>query len=208
MADMAAPELARVEVEGLTRASFVLRGALATGAVFGAGAVGPFVARSFAATPPGDIEVLQFALGLENLEAGFYKAALKQAKLSPRVKEIATEFGAHEAEHAKALSELITALGSKPNAPAKTKFPSLSDEKAFLETAVTLEEVGISAYNGAAPALVTPDLIEAAGGIVAIEARHAGALRMLAGQDPAPAAFDEALTPQKVTERVKSFLAS
>jgi Ferritin-like domain len=71
---------------------------------------------------------------------------------------------------------------------------------------VKLEETGISAYNGAAPAITSTDLLQAAGGIVQVEARHAGALRMLAGQDPAPFAFDQALPPEQVTQRVKPFL--
>ena len=72
--------------------------------------------------------------------------------------------------------------------------------------AVTLEEVGISAYNGAATAIKSPDLLSAAGAVVQVEARHAGALRELAGMDPAPVAFDKTLSPQQVVAAVKPFL--
>ena len=41
--DLSNPELAEVEVHGMNRASFILKGALATGAVYGASAVAPFV---------------------------------------------------------------------------------------------------------------------------------------------------------------------
>ena len=197
--------LAGIEVEGFTRASLILRGALAAGAAYGTGAVGPFVARAFAQVPTGDIEILQFALGLENLQAGFYKAALAQAGLTGRIKDLATEFGTHEAAHADTIKKLIESLGGKPNPPAKAKF-DVKDQKSFLRTAIALEETGVSAYNGAAPAIQTPDLLAAAGGIVQTEARHAGALRMLAGQDPAPAAFDKALAPDAVLQQVKPFL--
>jgi rubrerythrin len=204
---MSAPELRAVEIEGVTRGAFILRGALAAGAVYGAGAVGPFVSRAFGVTPPGDVEVLGFALALENLEVAFYKAALApEVGLTGRVKTLATEFGAHEAEHAKVLGELIEQLGGKPPAAAKTKF-SVKDEAGFLKLAVTLEEVGVSAYNGAVPSLQTPDLIAAAGSIAQVEARHAGALRMLSGQDPAPVAFDKPLTAAEATARVKPYLA-
>ena len=196
-----------IELEGgFTRSSFILRGALAAGAVYGAGAVAPFVSRSFAAVGTTDIEILQFALGLERLETAFYAAANKQAGLSGRVKEISQEFFNHESKHTETIEDLITALGAKPNPAAKAQFKGLSDEKSFLEMAVTLEETGISAYNGAAPAIESTDLIEAAGGIVQVEARHAGALRMLAGQDPAPRAFDEALPPEQITQRVRPYL--
>ena len=45
---LVSPELGAVEVHGLTRASFILRGALAAGAVYGAGAVAPFVSDALA----------------------------------------------------------------------------------------------------------------------------------------------------------------
>jgi rubrerythrin len=196
----------RIEIHGFTRASFMLRGALAVGAVYGTGAVGPYVARAFAQVSTSDLTIVNFALGLENLEAAFYKAALAPAVgLKGQVKAIATEFGAHEAAHAKALSDLVQQLGGKPPAPAQAKFP-VKDQASFLRLAITLEETGISAYNGAATAITSPDLLEAAGGIAQTEARHAGALRMLANQDPAPQAFDKPLSAQKVTQRVQPFL--
>jgi rubrerythrin len=203
---MSAPELRGVEVEGVTRSAFILRGALAAGAMYGAGAVGPFVSRAFGATPPGDVQVLGFALALENVESAFYKAALAPAVgLTGKVKSLATEFGAHEAEHVKVLEGLIQQLGAKPAAAAKAKFP-LKDQASFLRLAVTLEEVGVSAYNGVAPALQTPDLIAAAGSIVQVEGRHAGALRMVAGLDPAPQAFDKPLTAAQVGARLKPYV--
>ena len=193
-----------VEIRGVTRSTFILRGAVAVGAAYGAAAVTPFVSNAFAATATEDVEVLQFALGLERLEAGFYKAALAQAGLTGRIQEIATEFGKHEAEHADALTKLITALGGKPDPAAAVKF-KVGDEDAFLKQAVALEEIGISAYNGAAPAIQSADVLEAAGGIVNVEARHASALRMLADEDPAPVAFDKALSPDEVAAKVKQF---
>jgi rubrerythrin len=202
---MAAPELNGIEVGGVTRGAFILRGALAAGAVYGAGAVGPFVARAFGAVSTTDVQILGFALALENLEAAFYKAALARAGLTGKVKALATEFGAHEAEHVSAIDGLITALGGKSAAAAQGKFP-LKNQAAFLQTAVTLEEIGISAYNGAVPSIQSPDLIAAAGSIVQVEARHAGALRMVAGLDPAPLAFDKPITPQATAARVRPFV--
>lgn len=203
---MSGPELLAVEVGGVTRGAFILRGALAAGTIYGAGAVGPYVSRAFAAAPPSDLQVLGFALALENLEDAFYKAALApEIGLTGKVKSLATEFGAHEAEHVKVLEGLIQQLGAKPAAAAKAKFP-LKDQASVLRVAVSLEEVGVSAYNGAAPALQTPDLIAAAGSIVQVEGRHAGALRMVAGLDPAPEAFDKPLTAAQVAARVKPYV--
>ncbi|MFZ0040746.1 MAG: hypothetical protein WAK93_05525, partial [Solirubrobacteraceae bacterium] len=63
--DLASPELEAVEVHGISRASFILRGTLAAGAVYGAGAVAPFVTNAFAASS--DLDILNFALTLEYL---------------------------------------------------------------------------------------------------------------------------------------------
>jgi rubrerythrin len=202
---MRVPELSRVEVEGMTRSAFILRGALAAGAAYGVGAVGPFVADAFGATAVKDVKVLEFALSLEQLEAAFYKAALANAGLSGNVKKLATLFGAHEAEHVQVLNGLLTQLGAKPPAPVQAKF-GLTDQASFLKLAVALEDTGVGAYNGAAPAIQTPDLVAALGSVVQVEARHSAALRTLAGQDPAPQAFEKPLAAADVTARVQPFV--
>jgi rubrerythrin len=203
--DLHSPELQAIEVEGVTRSSFLLRGALAAGAMYGAGAVGPWVTRALAQSSGGDIAVLNFALGLEQLEAAFLKFALQNAKLTGPVKQLATLFADQEAQHVATIKEAVTMLGGKAAPAPKAKF-TVSDEKSFLAVGIKLEEAGVGAYNGAAPRLRSPDLITAAGGIVQVEARHAAALRMHAGQDPAPAAFDTPLSPAKVQAAVKSAL--
>jgi rubrerythrin len=202
---MSMPELHRVEVEGTTRAQFILRGALATGAVYGMGAIAPYVSGALAATAADDVQTLSFALALEQLETAFYKAALQRAGLTGDIQKLATAFGAQEAQHAQALSDLITQLGSKP-APAPTAKFGLTDQASFLKLAVTLEDTGVGAYNGAAPAIKTPDILSALGGIVQTEARHSAALRMLAGQDPAPQAFDKGLAPAQVSSVVQPYV--
>jgi rubrerythrin len=198
-------DLGDIRVEGHTRASFILRGSLAVGAAYGAGAVAPFVSNAFAAVPQSDLAVVEFALGLEQLETAFYTAALARAGLGGQLKTLATEFGAHEAEHAKALGDLITALGGKPAAPPKTKF-GLTNKASFLKLAVALEDTGVGAYNGAAPAVKTPDLLATLGEIAQTEARHSGALRMAAGLDPAPQAFEKPLAAPQVAQVVQPFI--
>jgi rubrerythrin len=186
-----------VELHGMTRSAFILRGALGAAGLYGAGAVGPFVSRALAQGNTADIEAVNFALALENLEAAFYASALKTAKLSGEVKTLATEFGKHETVHAETLKQLVEQLGGKPEAAAGAKF-NLRSQADFLKTAVTLEDIGVSAYNGVIPQFTTPDIVQAAGTIVQTEARHAAALRFQAGEDPAPDAFDPVLTPTQV----------
>jgi hypothetical protein len=63
------PELEGVEIHGMTRSSFILKGALATGAVYGVSAITPFVGSALAASS--DVDILNFALTLEYLETDF-----------------------------------------------------------------------------------------------------------------------------------------
>jgi rubrerythrin len=188
----------------MTRSAFILRGALATGAAYGLGSVAPFVADALGQGAAGDQQVLAFALSLEQLESAFYKAAITGAGLSGQAAALAKSFGTHEDEHVKALTQLIQQLGGKPAAAPKARF-GLSDQASFLKLAVTLEDTGVAAYNGAAPLLKTPDLLSALGSIVNVEARHSAALRSLAGQDPAPSAFDKGKSPTQVSASVKQF---
>jgi hypothetical protein len=87
-------------------------------------------------------------------------------------------------------------------------FGDLSSEKAFFELAVTFEDVGVSAYNGAAPAIKSKEVLAAAGSIVQVEARHAAAVRLLAGQEPAPDPFDQTLSTDQVLKAVQPFVKS
>lgn len=203
--DNAAPELGAIEVSGLTRSSFLVRGALATGGLYGAGAVGGFVTRAFAQGGGGDVDILNFALTLEYLEAAFYEDGLKRAKLSGEAKKQARTFGDHEAEHVDALTATIKELGGKPVKAPKVEFP-FTDQKSFLKLAQVFEDTGVSAYNGAAPMVQSKEVLAAAGSIVQVEARHAGAIRLLRGEDPSPDAFDKTMTTDEVLKAVKPFI--
>jgi hypothetical protein len=196
--DLANPELAGFEVHGLTRASFILRGALAAGAVYGTSAVAPFVSQALAVTGSGDAEILNFALTLEYLEADFYKVKGKEVGLSGQAKRYAEQFGQEEEEHVLAITAAIKKLGGSPVKKPKFVFPA-ANEKSFLALASVLENTGVGAYNGAAPSLKSKDVLAAAGSIVQIEARHAAAINLLIEKSPTPnEGFDKPLTKAEV----------
>jgi hypothetical protein len=190
------PELASVEVHGLTRSSFILKGALAAGAAYGASAVAPFVGSALAASP--DVDILNFALTLEYLETDFYQQKGRTVGLSGQAKSLARSFGDEEAEHVAALTKAITASGGKPVTKPMFVFPG-KDQKSFLKLAYVLENTGVGAYNGAAPSLQSKALLAAAGSIVQIEARHAASIALLTGMSITPnGAFDKPLTKKQV----------
>jgi hypothetical protein len=192
------PALAGLEVHGMTRSSFILRGALAAGAFYGASAVTPFVSQAFAQTGGGDLEILNFALTLEYLETDFYTVKGKSLALGGQAKVYAREFGAEEADHVSALTAVIKQLGGKPAAKPTFVFPA-SSEASFLALASVLENTGVGAYNGAAPSLQSKQVLAAAGSIVQVEARHAAAIDLLLGKSPTPSeGFDAPLTKAQV----------
>ena len=207
---LAAPELAAIDVQGVNRQSFILRGAVAAGSVYGLAAVGPFVREAIAQDGSGDVEILNFALTLEYLEAAFYTQGLKQVSgLSGDAKSLATEIRDNENEHVAALMKTIKDLGGTPvKAPGVDFGDAFANEKAFLKLAQTFEDTGVSAYNGAAPMIESTDVLAAAGSIVQIEARHAAAIRLLNGQPITDGSFDKSLEMQAVLDAVKPFVKS
>jgi len=206
----AAPELAAVEVEEINRSTLLMKGLLAAGAVYGAASVGPLVSRAFAQGSSGDIDILNFALTLEYLEAAFYDEATKQVKgLDSTQSDLVELIGAEEQEHVDALSTTISDLGGTPVKAPKVDFgDAFSSPETFLELGVTFEDTGVSAYNGAAPMIEAKDLLATAGGIAQVEARHAAAIRLQQGESPVVAAFDETLTEDEVLKAVMPFIKS
>jgi hypothetical protein len=193
------PELASVEVHGISRASFILRGAMAAGAVYGLGAVTPFVSQALAAEAGGgDAEILNFALTLEYLESDFYNVKGKEISLTGEAKSYAKQFGEEEAEHVMALEAAVKSLGGKPVAKPTFVFP-VTSQSTFLALASVLENTGVGAYNGAGPSLQSKQVLASAGAIVQIEARHAAAIDLLIGKSPTPnEGFDVPLTKSQV----------
>jgi rubrerythrin len=205
---MAAPELASIEVKGMTRESFLMRSTIAAGSVYGVATVGPFVREAFAQGSGGDVEILNYALTLEFLEAAFYTQGLQRVSgLDREVKQLATVIRDAEDEHVAALTATIKDLGGKPTkAPGVDFGQAFASKDAFLETAQTFEDLGVGAYNGAGGLIKSKKVLAAAGSIVQVEGRHAGAIRLVRGEEIAPSAFDKGLQMQEVLDAAKPFL--
>ncbi len=209
--ELAHPELATgIHIDedsgDISRSEVILKGALAAGAVYDSFMAGPFVRRALAMNGGGDIDVLNFALTLEYLEAKFYAEAKRRAGARGELKALVNLLAKDEAAHVDALKATIKELGGKPVAEPKFEF-AYDDTAGFLELAQTFEDTGVSAYNGAAPQIKSKEVLGAAGSIVQVEARHAAAIRGQRGEEPAPEAFEPSLGEPQVLKAVEPFIA-
>jgi hypothetical protein len=156
-----------------------------------------------------DIDVLNYALTLEHLEAAFYEMSgeydLGVDGFGNNINEWVAVIGQHEAEHVTVLTQVITDLGGMPVERATYDF-GVTDAATFLATAMTLENVGVAAYDGAGQFIQNADLLTAAGSIVAVEARHAAYLNLVNLESPFPAAFETPMTPDEVLEAAGGFI--
>ena len=199
------PELAEVEIEPVSRSDVLMKGALAAGAVYGLGMVGPFLKQALAGST--DVDILNYALTLEYLESAFYREAKSRVKGSGQLMSLIDLLSSDEDQHVAALTASIKQLGGKPVKAPKTEFP-YKDTAGFLKLAQTFEDTGVSAYNGAAPMISSKAVLGSAGAIVQVEARHAAAIRLQNDADPAPTAFDPSLSMSQVTKAVSPFIKS
>lgn len=176
-----------------------------------------------------DIDILNFALNLEYLEAEYYLRALRGRGLQREdatgvgelghvtggrrvdfdtsliqwyAREIAFDELAHVRFLRSALGEEAVArptidLEASFTAAARAAgligpndtFDPFADENSFLLGAFLFEDVGVTAYKGAAPLIQNKDFLEAAAGVLAVEAYHASNIRtvLLARELDAPA---------------------
>lgn len=188
----------------MTRATFLLRATLAAAAASGTGAVAPFVARALAEQRGNDADILNFLLTLEYLESGFYDHALT-LELGPEARALAEELAKHEEQHVEALEAAVRRLGGRVARKPAFLFPDRTETQ-FVKLAVALEDTGVSAYNGAIPQLTSREIRAATTTIVQIEARHAAAVRMRRGGQPAPDAFDGALDASQVAATIRPLI--
>ncbi len=157
-----------------------------------------------------NVDVLNYALTLERLEAAFYNVGLdtfSQGDFDAEIFNNIVIIRDHEMQHVATLSETVTMLGGSPVEEQEYDFgDAFADPAAFLETGAVLENTGVQAYDGAAQFLTDPDLLTAAGGIVAVEARHAAYLNELNDLSPFPDAVETPLPPDDVRAAIAPFI--
>jgi Ferritin-like domain len=191
-------------VWGGTRAD-LLGGAAVGGAALLAALALP--TRAEAATA-NDVDILNYALTLEYLQASFYTETERVGALGGKAARATRVVGAVERAHVQALRRVLGKAAVKR--PFFNFQGTTEDQQKFLKTAVAFEDLAVAAYKGQAPLLDSKELLAAAVAIHSVEARHAAWMRHLFGIVPAARAFDEPFSKPKILRIVAStrFIAS
>lgn len=129
----------------------------------------------------GPMDVLNYALTLEYLEAEFYRQGNQAGLLSGKSAKYLKQIQKDEESHVWALQDTIGKLGGEPVGAPEVDFgKAFASADSYLDAAYTFENLGVSAYLGAAPALFQEkELLAAAASIFGVEARHAAIIGVL-----------------------------
>lgn len=178
-------------------------GFLRTAAVGGAALVGVLAAAPKAsAQAKSDVDILNYALTLEYVQAAFYTEAEREGALRGKAARAAAVVGPVERAHVQAFRK---ALGSAAVKEPTFNFQGVTEDQGkFLETAVAFEDLAVAAYKAKAPDLKSPALLAVAVSIHSVEARHAAWMRRLVGILPAAQAFDDAVGEREILRIVDS----
>ena len=181
-------------LHGATRADF-MRTATLGGAVLLTSLASP----AQGADELSDVDILNFGLRFERLQASFYTQAEELrtiARMPGAKREWARTLGAHERAHVRIIKDV---LGRKAEKRPAFNFGAANEtDAAFTRTAVAMEDLTVALLSGVTPLVRDRALTAAFFGLLTVEARHAAWARHIVGATPAPEAFDEPRTLRSV----------
>ena len=156
----------------------------------------------------GDAAILQFAYLLEQLEGTFYDLGVDSGLFRSTFLDQIAVIRNHEFAHVDAIAATLEDLGEDVPAVPEFTYPdsAFASPAGFLKLAATFEPVGIGAYQGAAPALQSKEILAAAISIHNAECQHRCAINIMnLIVPPNDLAFEEALPLEDVQAAVEPF---
>lgn len=211
-------------VQARSRRGFMAGTAAVAAAAFATKAVAQSMGGSTGTgQAPSDLDILNYALTLELLEATFYTQGLntftaadfsKAAyvpvvgnRVAGAVYDNLRTIRDHENIHVSTLTSVIRSLGGTPVSACTYNFGYKTPDE-FLAVGMALENTGVMAYDGAVNMIRNKDLITAGATIATVEARHAAYLNLLNSAIPFPMAFDTAQTMSQILSTARQFIGS
>ena len=164
----------------------------------------------------GDFGVLNYAYALEQLEYAFYAAVVGGAyfaSASAAEKAIFQDLRDHELAHRDFFKTVLSTNAIKELTPDFSAI-NFGDRNSVITNAKAFEDLGVHAYNGAGPLLLSDQYLTLAGKIVSVEARHAALIRELVQADTFVAndvvdlstGLERSKTPAEVVAIANTFL--
>ncbi|HEX2111036.1 MAG TPA: ferritin-like domain-containing protein [Gaiellaceae bacterium] len=188
------------ETHGESRAEFLRKLALGSGAL-----VGVLAAPPPAEAQVSEVAILNYGLGFEYLQSTFYTETERVgtvARMDERRATWARTLGAHERAHVAILRQVLGERAIKKpsfNFGGATETPN-----SFTRTAVAMEDLTVALLTGQTPRVRTPALLAAFFTLLTVEARHAAWARRIAGFQPVGAPLDQPKTLAQVDRAVAS----
>jgi hypothetical protein len=158
------------------------------------------------------VQALNFALGLEYVEAEFFRQGNAAGLLDGQQAAYLEEIAAEEQAHVALLTETIIDVGGTPEAAPGVDFASrFDDDRRYLETAALIERTVVRGHLTALSGVLgDPELVQTLAGVYGVEARHAALTADLAGQPIDGGVFpswrEEPMIPAQVMAALQPYL--
>ncbi len=227
--DMKLEQLERLVDDGVSRRAFARNVMLGAAGLGGALALGG--ADDAAAQGLTDVDILNFALNLEYLEAEFYTVAVTGRRIAEiglgvsgrgragetvggsrvampdRLMTVAQQIALDEQVHVAFLRDALgSAAVAKPAIDLNALGVGFNNVNEFFTVARAFEDLGVSAYGGAASLIRDAATLTAAAQIGLTEAQHAGVIRLLVSDlGLMPGMVDEFDVPTLMAPRGRLF---
>ena len=153
------------------------------GVCAGIGALGLTVPEMYSAEKfPGDVAILNVALGLEHEAIAAYQAGAESQLLSADQLSMALAFQKDHKRHRDTLSKFVRRFGGTAvEAKSQYDFGTITSAADILKLAQRLEQGAADAYLTHAAKLESREVLDAAAQVLVDEVRHTTVLKLLLG---------------------------